>query len=188
MNSAKIYNDLKNSANGAKAHFEVWWALASRAKPEFVSVLDQHSDFFRAAFDAHYTSYFVYLAHLFDERKDSSSIPRYFDAISSTSKATTLQLLKMRFAELEKRAKPLITVRHKTVAHIDVKLTEKDVFMPLNITWNVVRNIIYDVSQFVKEIDPAPVSEGVGYIGVPRDERLIEATMKILQVLSNKQV
>lgn len=182
MKPEKILNDLTESASAAKTHYEVWWAQANRAKPELVGVLNDHSDFFRASYHAHYTSIFVYLAHLFDKRADSSSIPTYFNAIRQTMAPDDLQILESRFKILEKGAKPLLDVRHKTVAHIDAKLTEKDVLAPLNITWIEISNIIYDVCRFVEELNPPPAIGG--YVGIPRDERLIEATMKLLQALS----
>jgi len=71
-------------------------------------------------------------------------------------------------------------VRHKTVAHIDARLSEKDVFSPLNITWNEVRRIIYDAATFIEQLAGAPHQ---GAIGIPRDGRLGEATLKLLRAL-----
>ncbi|WP_237247667.1 hypothetical protein [Sideroxyarcus emersonii] len=187
MNPNKVYGDLINSASGAKTHYEVWWAQASRARPEYVGVMNRHSDFFRASYHAHYTSFFVCLAHLFDRRTDSSSIPTFFTAVRPTIAPTTLQALEARFEVLAKRARPLVEVRHKTVAHIDAKLTEKDVFAPLSITWNEIREIIYDTCRFVEELNPTQMTPDVGQIGIPRDERLIEATMKLIRELADTQ-
>lgn len=45
--------------------------------------MNEHNDFFRASQDAHYTACFIYLAHLFDKRSDSSSLPTYLAALST---------------------------------------------------------------------------------------------------------
>jgi hypothetical protein len=71
-------------------------------------------------------------------------------------------------------------VRHKLVAHVDAGLSEKDVFGPLQITWNEVRSIIYDTAAFVEELASAPHQ---GAVGIPRDGRLCEATLKLLHAL-----
>ena len=149
MKPNKILKDLITSATSSKAHFEVWWAQVSEAKPGLVSVMNVHSDFFHASADAHYIAFFVYFAHLFDKRSDSSSIPTYFNASPTNLDPEQLNELKIEYRALAQRAVPLITARHKTVAHIDAHLSEKDVFTPLNITWDQVRDIVYDSAEFV---------------------------------------
>ena len=83
MKPSKILADLISSATGAKTHYDVWWAQISDAKPQHVGVMNEHNDFFRASQDAHYTACFIYLAHLFDKRSDSSSLPTYLAALST---------------------------------------------------------------------------------------------------------
>jgi hypothetical protein len=180
MKPAKVLADLVSSATGAKAHYDIWWAQMSDAKPQHVEVMNKHSDFFRASQDAHYTACFIYLAHLFDKRPDSSSLPTYLTTIRSGADPTKFQDIESRFSALANRAAPLLTVRHKTVAHIDAGLSEKDVFGSLNITWNEIRNIIYDTAAFVEQLAGAPHQ---GAIGIPRDGRLGEATLKLLRAL-----
>ena len=184
MNAAKILTDLVASATGAKTHFEVWWAQASDAKPQLIAVMKDHSDFFRASWDAHYTAFFVYLAHLFDRRADSSSIRTYLSVVKDTLPAATLSAFESRYEALAKRADPVITARHKTVAHIDARLSEKDVFASLNVTWNDVRELIYDSAQFVAEI--AGTSD-LSAIGIPRDRRLIDSTLRLIRALETSR-
>lgn len=180
MKPSTLLADLITSATGAKTHFDIWWAQVSDAKPAFVSVMNTHSDFFLASQDAHYKAFFINLAHLFDKRSDSSSLPTYLNAIRTKTDPTRLLDLETRYAVLATRADPLVTVRHKTVAHIDARLTEKDVFAPLNITWNEIRSVINDTGAFVTELAGAAHS---GEIGIPRDGRLAEATLRLLLAL-----
>ena len=87
-------------------------------------------------------------------------------------------VLEEEFADLAVRARPLLIARHKTVAHVDAQLTEKDVFKPLNITWNEVRDIIYDSAEFVGRLATVPSSS---VTAIPRDRRHIEATLKLIR-------
>ncbi|WP_287460158.1 hypothetical protein [Accumulibacter sp.] len=178
MKPPKILADLISSASGAKTHYDVWWAQVSDAKPQYVGVMNEHNDFFRASQDAHYTACFIYLAHVFDKRSDSSSLPTYLAAIRSSTDPAKFQDIESRFSALALRAAPLVTVRHKLVAHVDAGLSEKDVFGPLKITWNHIRSIIYDTAAFVEELAGAPHQ---GAVGIPRDGRLGEATLKLLR-------
>jgi hypothetical protein len=179
MTPSKILGDLVDSAIAAKTHYEVWWAQASEAKPQLVGVMNAYSDFFHASYDAHYTAFFVSLAHLFDGRHDSSSIPTYFSVIRPNTDPAAMTVLEAKYAALASRARPLVIARHKTVAHVDARLTEKDVFGPLNITWNEVRDVIYDAAEFVAHLASSPS----GSVGIPPDRRLIEATLKVIRAL-----
>lgn len=180
MQSTKILADVVQSATAAKVHFEVWWAQASEAKPKLVTTMNRHSDFFHASHDAHYTAFFVYFAHLFDKRADSSSIPTYLSIITPLTDTARISYLQEKYAELVKRATPLLIARHKTVAHIDGKLSEKDVFGQLGVTWNEIRDVIYDSATYVAELAG---TKDLGSIGIPRDRRLIDSTLKLINAL-----
>ncbi len=180
MNHSKVLADLVSSATGAKTHYDVWWAQVSEAKPLLAGTMNTHSDFFRASQDAHYTACFIYLAHIFDKRSDSSSLATYLVLMRDQTEPAQFQEIEARYTALAYRATPLIAVRHKTVAHIDAHLSEKDVFAPLNITWNEVRSIIYDAAALVEQLAGAPHQ---GAVGIPRDGRLSEATLKLLMAL-----
>lgn len=180
MPSSKVLDDLITSATSAKAHFEVWWAQASEAKPAHVPAMNTHADFFNASADAHYTAFFVYLAHLYDKRLDSSSIPTLLRERSASMEPAQLNALQAEYEALALRAQPLLTARHKTVAHIDAKLTEKDVFAPLNVTWNEIRDVVYDSAKFVGKLAG---TADLGSIGICRDRRMVEATLKLIRSL-----
>lgn len=182
MSPSKILGDLVDSAIAAKTHYEVWWAQASEARPTLVGLMNQHSDFFHASYDAHYTAFFVNFAHLFDRRSDSSSIPTYLNAIRSSKDSAAMAMLESDFLALSLRAKPLLIARNKTVAHIDARQTEQEVFGLLNVTWNQSRDVVYDSVEFVACLAEAPS----GSIGIPRDRRLIEATLKLIRSLEPK--
>lgn len=182
MDASKVLEDIVQSTIGAKTHFDMWWALANQARLAHEDVLEEHCDFFDATYDAHYTSFFVYIAHLFDKRADSSSIPRYFQLMGSKAGSPWNQNLENRFAKIAIRAEPLVIARHKTVAHVDALLSEKDVFAPFDTTWNDVRAILTDIVAFVIDIRGA---KHPGEIGIPRDGRMKEALFSLLEQLDS---
>ncbi|MDP3609712.1 MAG: hypothetical protein Q8R74_11615 [Methylophilus sp.] len=180
MKPSKVLQDIVTSATGAKCHYDVWWALVSEAKPKYIKLINNHSDFFRASQDAHYTAFFIYLAHLFDKRSDSSSMSKYLELIKDKTDSERFQELETSYCALFDRVNPLLKVRHKCIAHVDVKLSENDIFEEVNLTWNEVRRIISDVANFVELLSGAPHQ---GATGIPRDGRLSEATMHLLETL-----
>lgn len=182
MNVTKILNDLINSASCAKAHFEVYWTLVSDiSRPRYINTMNEHNDFFRTTINAHYTAFFVYFAHLYDPRRDSSSIPNYLKAIDAQSDPLVFSALQKDYERLTNRAKPLLIGRHKSVAHIDITLTEKEVFQDLPISWNEIRSVVYDSALYVAKL--AGTSD-LGSIGICRDNRLSDSTAHLLATLS----
>jgi hypothetical protein len=180
MKRTKVLSDLIASAIGAKTHYDLWWAQVSDAKPKFASVMNQHSDFFLASQDAHYTAFFVYFAHLFDKRKDASSIQTYIKILNANAKTEDLRELEAHAEMLSKRAAPLLTLRHNIIAHVNAQLSETDVFGPLQITWNEIRSVIHDSASFVAKLAGASY---IGEVGIPRDDRLKEAAIKLLSAI-----
>ena len=177
MTTSKILEDLIDSAIGTKTHFDVWWTLVSDARRLLINSMNQHPRFFLASQDAHYTACFVYFAHFFDKRKDSSSLPNYLTNLKNEITPDSYFMIKSQFDELETRAKPLLSIRHKTIAHVDINLNKYDIFSPLEITWNDVRAIIYDTVKFVEYL---AVNSNYGSTGIPRDGLMNESTMKLI--------
>ena len=180
MPKRSVLGDLVSSATAAKVHFEVWWAQASEAKPSLLRQMYEHSDFFRASYDAHYVAFHVYVGHLFDTTPRTASIPTYLKEIRRRTSAGDYKVLEAEYKTLAKRAKPLITARHKTVAHIDAVLTEKDVFLLGDrITYNQMRDVVYDSAQFVAKL--AGHEDQPGIIGIARSRRLVESTLRLIR-------
>lgn len=163
-----------------KAHYDTWWAFVheGRLGKDYKSaMLKVHSnDFIRVSEDAHYNSTFVYLAHLFDKRSDVSSIPVYLSLIKSEIEDAEYLDLQNQYGNLKNRATPILKIRHKLVAHIDSQLSEADIFDEIGMTWNAVRDVLYDTAKFVATLNQSSVT--------PRDGRLSEAVQYVLKRLA----
>ena len=185
MNPSKVLADILDSATGAKVHFEMWWAMAGDARGELKQAMRSNTEYFAAAWDAHYIAFFVCLAHLFDKRIDSSSIPTYLSILESEGGREDLAEVRVAYEQLVARADPLIKARHKTVAHIDAKKTSAEFFTSVEIIWKDVRSVLNDsVSLVVRLANSQDPSE----LGIPRDGMLRDATFKVLQALHETEL
>jgi AbiU2 len=181
MHISKVREDMLQAAIGAKAHYDVWWAQVSEGRTRFPAVLRQHSDFFGASQDAHYTAFFICFGRLFDKGRDNSSIATYLRLAKTIMPSAEHALLQSEFVALGGRAEPLLTIRHSLVAHVGVAFTERQVFQPLGITWNEIRARIHESSAFVARAVGAP---SPGEVGIPRDGRLEEAATELFEALA----
>lgn len=179
MNKGKVLQDVIQSAIGMKAHYDTWRALVSHAKQQsyYKKAIHLHSDFLKATEDAHYTAMFIYFFHLYDKNKDSSSIPNCLLFLEPEQQ----QDLQEQFNLLSQRAKPIIQVRHKLVAHIHNQISEAELFRRVAMKWDDIGQLFYDTSDFVALLaDSTPNN-----LGIPRDGRMLEAVERVIYKLSN---
>lgn len=183
MNAEEVLGDLVDSAIGARTHFDMWWAQASEGRSRYFRAMDAHSDFFSSSRDAHFVAFFVYFGQLFDKRADASSIKNYLKlaAVAKKYDAATHGELSACHAALVPRAEPLRKVRNLRIAHVNAKLRERDVFVPLGITWDEIRATIYDSTDLVVRLCGV---EHSGEVGIPYAGRLSRATTELLESLA----
>ena len=183
MNTDKVTKDIVASAVGAKAHFDIWWTLTSEARLRFKIPMTEHADFLEFAHDAHYIAFFIYFAQLFDKRRDASSLASYLRLRKNELDPDLYAQFSMRHVELEEKAKPLLAIRHNLIAHVNALHNEQTLFSTLEATWYGMRDTIYEAGRLVTQLvggqDPAQ-------IGIPRDGRLNEATIRLLQALGDE--
>ena len=181
MQRGKVLTDLLQAAIGAKTHFDVWWTQASEGRLLHPSAFKAHRDFLAASQDARYMAFFICFAQMFDRNREVSSIPAYLRLIETQIDDRKYQEVLAEYQSLAMRAEPLLKIRHTLIAHVNARLTESDVFQPLHVTWHEIRDRIHQSSAFVARIAGGSTP---GEVGIPRDGRLNEATLRALKALA----
>lgn len=181
MSPEKILQDLLESIIVAKAHYQTWWALANEARPKFIPIMNQFVDFFITTQDAHFNSMIMNLAHLFDTRRDASTLINYLKSEKSNYTSVEFKNLKDEINKLTELAKPILEIRHKTVAHKDQNLNEIKVFQSASITPNQIRDLIFSCANLVNDL-----RQRKGWPnGVFESQRFTESTLNVIQCLDN---
>lgn len=180
INKEKILKDIIDSAVCAKAHFDILWAQISECVPEYTDIMNEHSDFFRASRDAHHKAFIMSIAQLYDDDENSSTLRTYLKISAPETPTNKHNELKEKYQKLKTQALPIMRARHKTIAHIDARLTQKEVWLPLKITWNEIKSIVCNTAQFVAELANAT---HLGAIGIPENKRMNKAVTKLLESL-----
>lgn len=178
----KILDDLVQAAIAAKTHFQMLWAQKHTAmlQPDLRRTMNTHSEFFLASQDAHFKAIFVDFALIFDKRKDVSSASNYLRLTKDSMPKAEWAALNNEYIVLRQRVKPVVQVRHDAIAHVSAELTEKDVFERLGFTWDEIRAAVDDAATFVTHLAG---HQSAGQLGIPRDKRLEEATLRLLATL-----
>jgi hypothetical protein len=183
MDTTKVLDDLIEAAASAKSHWEVWWVLASGGDNAKHAKIEKHSEYFRVAYNAHYIAIFICFAKLFDTQPKTSSIFSYLKEISAHTDSSEMKELWREYSAIENAARPLIQIRHRSIAHTNAYLKESDVFSPLNITWFDIRDRIFKSCEFVERIAIPARTVGIGYSGIPRTDYYTKATHNMLDAL-----
>ena len=165
-----------------KAHYDTWWAFVhdGRQDANYKNAMSNSNDFIRVTEQAHYTAAFVYFAHFYDNRKDTSSIPTYLSIIKAEVNADFYNDLVRQFEDLRSRAKPILKIRHKLIAHIDNQLSESDVFDEIGMTWNEIGKVLHDTVEFVVFM----AGSESGLLGIARSGRMSASVLNVLRRLA----
>lgn len=182
MNPEKILNDLLESINAAKAHYQIWWVISNEARPNFVPAMNQFADFFIATLDAHFNSMIVNLTHLFDKNNDSSTLQNYLQKDKASFHSGELIILNDKVQSLSLVAEPIRKmIRSKAVAHKDARLSEKEIFQNASITPNQIRDLIFSCASLIDDL-----RQRKGWPnGVFQDQRFAKSTLNVIQCLDS---
>jgi hypothetical protein len=189
-NAEKILQDIVDSASALVSHMEIYWVLSSEAlkdlpdRKSFRPEINRHSDYFRVARDAHYNAVFLYLGQLFDKSRSNSSIGTFLALAKDRFKKEEYERYCQDHKELAVKVKPLLTVRNTTIAHVDAKKTEKEVFRSINVTWDEIQNIVVGCAALVMALQDV---KGSSYRGIPSHRRLSRAAFGLLFSLRNEK-
>jgi hypothetical protein len=126
--SSKIFFDILESTTEASGHWQVWWAIANKARPTLVPGMNRFPDFFLATERAHFNSIFINLAHLFDKRRDVSSIERYLRLAKNLYSPEEMKGFSDRLAKHSIARDGVMEIRNNVIAHKNAGLSEKQVF------------------------------------------------------------
>lgn len=179
MTPDKVLEDVRLSVNEAKSHYQIWWALVNLARPRFVGAMNRYPEFFGLSVVAHFDAMTTNVAHLFDKRKDSSSLYTYLSVGGSTLSKETIVELEARVAALAPVAKKVCTLRHKVVAHKDAAKYEEEVFEEAGVKPDEIRDLIEACGVLVEEICKAN-----GWVnGVFSGNKYADATLGLLEAI-----
>ena len=147
--TSKVFFDILESAMEARAHWQAWWALANQARPELVSRMNRFPDFFLTTERAHFNCIFINLAHLFDKRRDVSTIERYLTQSQHLYSADELADVRERLKKHEQAKAGVLEIRNNVIAHKNAGLTERQVFEKAKIRPRMIGDLVNELAAVV---------------------------------------
>lgn len=117
----------------ARASFDIWWLYAGRStRSNFLSAINEYSDFFRFDEEAHFRLAIISVFTLFDGRGDTVTLTALADECTEAGYDT--DSIRKRIKTLCPVLKKIKILRHKLFAHRDNRLTYEQVYESAGIT------------------------------------------------------
>ena len=122
-------DSIASRLNFAKTHYEIWEALQEvRLSDEELQVMNAYSDFFSLTIEAHFKCFISEFYRLLENRSDTVNIPMVIKALEKNSSSHNHIVLSELFEGLQETWSKFATIRHKSVAHYDARVSQQMIF------------------------------------------------------------
>jgi len=178
---------MAESANAAKAHYQIWFTLRGEGKalPKFRKDINdfRYVDFFHASNSGHYKLIFIELGCLFDSDGRAASFKNLKEALKHTEKINLIQKIESSFSHYKNTVSKVKTIRSRLIAHKDLNAEIKKTYKEKNgITPDQIRDLIETSCVLINELNQEIIGKGNNPIA-NESNRYENATFSLLEVL-----
>jgi hypothetical protein len=160
--------------------FDIWWLYnGANTRPDIMATMNQYSEFFRFDDHAHFVSFIVHIAALFDNRRDTISLPRLVREAQSSTRipATTVDCARPMLTRALSLSGKVAILRHNLFAHRSASLSYGDAFRQASVTVDELRELTETAMDLVNQLLVALGEPEQLHHTFPRDDavRLLDA-------------
>jgi|SRR5579872_600103 len=163
----------------ARLFFELWFYFeGADTRPGIMETMEDYTEFFRFTPHAYLVAYTIYIAGVFDRRRDTISLPRLVGEMRNALTFAQRQEAGALLAQAEPLVSKITILRHKAFAHRTAGMSYDDVFSLAAIKHTQMRELT-DIS--LKTVNLLLASAGLReqiFNDLPRESA--EAMMKAL--------
>lgn len=186
-NIKTLLTRMADSANAARAHYQIWFTLRGQGKalPEYYKDMNDYRyvDFFHANNAGHYKLLFIELGCLFDTDTRAASMRNLKQALTHGSRADIVERIDVTLQTYAELVSGVLTVRSKLIAHKEIGTISENVHAQSGIKPDEVGKLIDVSCALINNIheelfgDMQPIA-GITY-------RYEKATFELLKALRN---
>lgn len=123
----------------ARIFYDIWrYYEGAETRPKILDTMNEYSEFFRFDPHAHFVSFIVHIAALFESRDDTINIPslaQEFEASGAVSAATVSAINRL-LDNVKTQRTGVVVLRHNLFAHRSSSITYADAFKKASLTPN----------------------------------------------------
>jgi hypothetical protein len=167
----------------ARLFFELWsYFEEDTTRAKIIETMQDYSEFFRFTPHAYLVAYVIYIAGMFDKRKDTISITRLASEMKTAGliKGQQAEEIDALLAEAAPIAKKVTILRHKAFAHRSARIRYDDVFKMAAVTPGQLRELTELALKIVNRLLLAHGLNDQHFAPLPREdaERIMRALGK----------
>lgn len=128
--SREITNRLIEEGIGARAHFQIWWALRNLALPKYYQTMSQlrYVDFFHAANSGHYVLFFLHLSKIFDRDSRVAGVAELRRTLVSEDLSPLAQQFENTLSPYQPQVQKILGIRDRSIVHNDHAIPREEVY------------------------------------------------------------
>jgi hypothetical protein len=173
---------LMEEGSAARGHFQIWWALRNLAIPKYLPTMDDHADFFLASSAAHFKSFFLALSKILDRDTRASGVSHLKEALRKEGHSKVAENFENTIEPLATLVQRVMSIRNRTIAHIERELPRDKVYEIYGSTPNEIRSLIDSTCSAINN-----VAQALGITNsIFEDDRLERTTLEMLERLAKK--
>jgi hypothetical protein len=128
----------------ARLFLDLWFYFeGADTRPRIIDTMRAYNEFFRFTPHAYFATYVIYIAGVFDKRKDSISLERLLREVKATGrlKAGDAAAAEQLLTQAQRIAGKVAILRHNAFAHRSAHITYNHVFESADVTPNELRDL-----------------------------------------------
>jgi len=179
----KIAQTLTEEGNAARVHFQIWWALRNQTNLEkFYYVMNNrdYAEFFAATPSAHFKSFLLALATIFNRDNRVAGLSEFRRALTAERRPDLANYIEKRLFDFGDRITTVLNMRSQSLVHSNRALSRDEVYKLNMIPYDDVREVI-DVT--CETINHVLIELGIN-VTIFDGDRGERATMRMLETLA----
>ena len=147
----KIAELLIEEGISARAHFQIWWVLRSKALPTYLDTMNdyKHVDFFLVSGSGNYKLFFLSLSKIFDRDPRVAGISEFKRALRDEGYGSAALRIAKDLKVIEPYVKAVMGIRNRSLVHNEHAISRTKVYTVNGITPNQLRSVIEIVCESI---------------------------------------
>ena len=137
----------------ARIFFEIWWFYeGAETRPQILETMNEYPEFFRYDSHAHFTSYVIHMAALYEKRQDTINLPSLTTELHSVDPNYVENHVTPLFLLTDSVAKKIFILRSSLFAHRSRSLTYATAFDTASVSADEMRDFTATSLQIVNHL------------------------------------
>jgi hypothetical protein len=141
-------DDIRNSLFLASHARDIWWLIESAHpnRERYADGMTRFESFFLSTRTAHYITFVITLARLYDFSQDAFSLNRLFDLVvpNPSPRGKPLDEIRSALSAATDAGRRLYLIRSKRIAHRSDKIMTRDIYAEASLSYDETRDLLRD--------------------------------------------